>query len=260
MPNRGGWRFTQRKNLLPFFVAKVDVSELKMEKLQKGLPAMRRLLMSVGWGLYQIDYTQDFSGTLVRSALVEHLKDEYKFFQQGEFAFPKNSGCILENTASVGNHVCTFIQTRNGCTASTKLYNKVVCQFEAGEVRESFGGHLAHYVDSTNKHLRQTLLHPDVQKRECTRLEISLYACNTEDFSQTVAEELIEETLKQVNTKEGLFVVQPPAKTIGKPVTTFGSVYVAGRSHTRNNIPRMEWSQQNRQSARNACEIDSGNG
>ena len=56
------------------------------------------------------------------------------------------------------------------------------------------------------------MLHPNVQKRGCTRLEISLYACDTEDLSQTVAEEPIAEALELANTKESLFVVQPPAK------------------------------------------------
>ena len=202
----------QNENPAAYFVTKVDVSELPMEKLQKGLPAMRRLLMSVGCSLYQIDYTQDFSGTLVRPALVQYLVRVHDFFQQGQFAFPENGGCNLDNTDSVGDHVCTFVQTRNGRTASTKFYNKVVCQFEAVDVRESFGGHLAHYIDSTNRHLPWTMLHPDVQRRGCTRLEISLYACDTEDLSQTVAEELIAEALELANTEEGLFVVQPPAK------------------------------------------------
>ena len=105
------------------------------------------------------------------------------------------SAPVSDNTKTVGDHVCTFVQTRNGKTASTKFYNKVVCQFKAGDVREFFRGHLAHYVDSTNSHLRRSLLHPDVQRRGCTRLEISLYACDTEDLSQTVAEELIAEHL-----------------------------------------------------------------
>ena len=195
-----------------YFVAKVDVSELPIKKLQKGLPAMRRLLMSAGCGLYQIDYTQDFSGTLVRPALVQHLESVHEFFQQNGFAFFENGGCILDNTKSVGDHVCTFVQTRNARTASTKFYNKVVCQFEAGDVREPFGGHLTHYIDSTNRHLRRTMLHPDVQRRGCTRVEILLYACDTEDLSQTVTEKLIAEALEPVNTEEGLFVAQSPAK------------------------------------------------
>ena len=126
----------------------------------------------------------------------------HDFVQQGEFAFPENGGCILDNTGSVGDHVCTFVQTRNGSTTSTKFYNKVVSQFEAGDVQESFGDHLAH---------------PDVQRRGCTRVEISLYACDTEDLSTTVAEGLIAEALELANTEEGLFVVQPPAKQWENP-------------------------------------------
>ena len=135
-----------------------------MEKLQKGLPALRRLLEAVGFGLCQIDYTQDFSGVLVRPALVRYLVDIHGFFQQGDFAFPENGGCILDNTDSMGNHVCTFVQTRNGRTTSTKFYNKVVSQFEAGDVQETFGGHLAHYVDSTNKHLRRNFYNQSAKK------------------------------------------------------------------------------------------------
>ena len=196
---------------------------------------MRRLLMSVGCGLYQIDYTQDFSGTLVKPALVQHLVRVHDFFQQGQFAFPENGGCNLDNTDSVGDHVCTFVQTRNGRTASTKFYNKVVCQFEAVDVRESFGGHLAHYIDSTDRHLPWTMLHPDVQRRGCTRLEISLYACDTEDLFQTVAEELIAEALELANTEEG-----------HRPT---GGV-----------ISRMERPQQNRRSAGDARQTYSGKG
>ena len=94
-----------------YFVAKVDVSELEMENIQKGLPAMQRLLESVGFGLYQIDYTQDFSRVLDRPALVQHLVEKETFFKQGSFTFPDKGGCILDNTSSVGRHVCTFVQT-----------------------------------------------------------------------------------------------------------------------------------------------------
>ena len=93
------------ENPAAYFVAKVDVSELLMEKLQKGLPAMRRLLMSVGCGLYQIDYTQDFSGTLVKPALVQHLVRVHDFVV--EFC---GSGapisCLDEGANMVANAVC----------------------------------------------------------------------------------------------------------------------------------------------------------
>ena len=176
------------------FVAKVDVSELELGVLQE-LPAMQRLLEATGFDLYQIDYTQDFAGTLDREALVQHLGHEHDFAHQGEFAFPGEGGRILDNTDSVGAHVCTFVQTRNGRRTATKFYNKDISQIEAGEIRESFGGHLVHLVDSTNQHLRRKLAHPAVGSRSCTRIEISLYGCSVEDLSTNMAEELLSEAL-----------------------------------------------------------------
>ena len=135
-----------------------------------------------------------------------------------------------------------------------------MCQFEAGDVREPFGGHLSHYIDSTNRHLRRNMLHQDVRRRGCTRVEISLYACDTEDLSQTVAEELIAEALELVNTEEGLFVVQPHRKAMGKPRSASGPMHVAGRPHTWGDISRMERPQQDRQSAGGARQTYSENG
>ena len=152
-----------------FFVAKVDASELELGVLQERLPAMQRLLEAHGFGLYQIDYTQDFAGTLDREALVRHLVDEHDFARQGE-AFPGEGGRILDNTGSVGAHVCTFVQARNGRRTKTKYYSKDISQIEAREVQKPFGGHLAHLVDSTNEHLRQTLAHPAARSRGCTRI------------------------------------------------------------------------------------------
>ena len=51
---------------------------------------------------------------------------------------------ILANTSSVGDHVCTSVHTsKAGYTVRTKLYNKVVSNLEAGEVREPIGVHLS---------------------------------------------------------------------------------------------------------------------
>ena len=92
---------------------------------------------------------------------------------------------------------------RLGRTTSTEFYNKVVSQLEAGEVRETFGRHLAHYVHSTNKHLYPMLRHPDVQRSGCTRTGVPLYVCVSEDLSKTVTEELVVEALEQASIKEG---------------------------------------------------------
>ena len=124
---------------------------------------------------------------------------------------------ILANTSSVGDHVCTWVLTsKAGYTVRTKAYNKVVSNFEAGEIREPIGGHLADYVDCPNEHLRRSL-HSDVQARGCTRIEVSLYACRGGVLSANTAKEVVAEALALVSPsdlpeEQGLFVVQLPAK------------------------------------------------
>ena len=92
----------------------------------------------------------------------------------------------------------------------TKVYNKIVSNFEAGEVQEHFGGHLADYVDCSNERLRKTFLHPDVQSRGCTRVEVSLYACT--DRTPETADRLVEYTLKTVSPRGTHLFVEQPAK------------------------------------------------
>ena len=200
-----------------YFVAKLDVSELPIAVLHVGLPALQRLLVANGMSLYQVDYTQDFSGTLDRKALVQHLEEVHRFAYQGQVPPQNPQGCILDNTSSVGNHVCTFVWATGGRAVSTKLYNKFVAQIEAGDVRGTFGGHMSGTVASTNQHLRQTLAHPDVLARGCTRLEISIYGCLVEELDAAKAEAMLEHALDMATPEgegsdTGLFVVQPTAK------------------------------------------------
>ncbi|MEW8689266.1 MAG: hypothetical protein AB2556_25870 [Candidatus Thiodiazotropha sp.] len=92
--------------------------------------------------------------------------------------------------------------------------------FEAGEVCEPIGRHLADYVDCPNKHLRHTFLHPDVQASGCTRIKVSHYTCCGRDLLADTVEDVVSEALALVSPpvsaaaeqQEALFVVQPPAK------------------------------------------------
>ena len=172
-----------------YFVAKVDIAKVEMEKLQQALPTLERMLEPRGKLIFQIDFTQDFSGTLDRKALVEHLHKSWSFAFQG-YVFPKARGTILDNTANVGEHVCTWMQIENGYTTRVKLCNKIVSQFEVGEVQDPFWGHLTDYVCSTDKHLRKKEVVP------------------------VIAEELIQNTFEEVFPEEGgfFFVIQPPKR------------------------------------------------
>ena len=99
---------------IAYFVAKLDVSELPIAVLHAGLQQFQRLLSANCMGLYQLDYTQDLSGTLDRPELVRHLEEAHHFYRQGERPPENPQGCILDNTGSVGAHVCTFVQTIGG--------------------------------------------------------------------------------------------------------------------------------------------------
>lgn len=60
-------------------------------------------------------------------------------------------------------------------TIRNKAYNKIVSNFETGEIRNQFGRNVADYVTYTNSHFGQTFDHPDVRARGCTRIEVLVY-------------------------------------------------------------------------------------
>ena len=214
------WRTLHADNPVAYFVAKLDVSELPIEVLHAGLSQFQGRLRATGMGLYQIDYTQDFSGTLDRIELVRYLVETHNFYNQAEphtAQGERTGGCILDNTASVGNHVCTFVRKIGGPTVSSKAYNKYIAQIEAGDVRGQFGGHMSGLVASTNEHLRTTLAHPDAIARGCTRWEISIYGSEVEELSPSLANKMLQQVWEMATPEGeedqvGLFVVQPLAK------------------------------------------------
>ena len=129
-----------------YFIAKLDVSELDMEQLQKGLPAMWHLLGTVRFALYQIDYTQDFSGVLDHPALAHHLVDTHEFSRQGDVAFANSSECILDNTAILA----TTFSPLAKCTTDTQCRPSSTTKLSRSSRWETFGGRLVHYIHSTD--------------------------------------------------------------------------------------------------------------
>ena len=201
------WKYITNEEPTACFVAKLDVSKVSIQKLHQHLDTFQRHLLAIGYNLYCVDYTQDFSGTLHRPTLINFLLSQ-GYNKQGDFisAFDNDTPTILENTSSVGNNVCTWISTENGKTIRVKLYNKIVSNFEAGEVQSQFGGHLADYADCSNEHMKQTFTHHKVQERGCTRVEVSLYAY--ERGEETVAHNIMQESLEMFSG-QNLFFIQP---------------------------------------------------
>ena len=151
------WKRIYGENPYEIFVTKLDVSEIPIEDIEAGIPNFQRQLAPHGFGLYSIDYTRDFSGVLDHPTLVKYLTRNFGMRMQGDMASAicESRATILDNTDSVGNYVCTYVQTTlDGYTIRVKLYNNIISNFEAGEVRENFGGHLADYTDCPNQHLK----------------------------------------------------------------------------------------------------------
>ena len=67
------WQRQHTNPIHALFVAKMDVSEIDIQKLHDILPTLEERLQAQGYGIYSIDYTRDFSGTLDRKKLVEYL-------------------------------------------------------------------------------------------------------------------------------------------------------------------------------------------
>ena len=201
----------EQKEVCAIFVAKIDLSVYTLQRVEEALPTIHAALLGLGMGIYAIDYTRDFSGTMDRTKIVRHL-EEQGFVEQGDFgeAIANRQGTILDNTKSVGNHVCTWVHEYEGHTIRQKLYNKFVCQVEAGKVQQVLGGHIAEYAACPNPHLRETFEHEAAKARGISRIEISIYGCSTQDPLE-YAKAAMEETILDLQGKN-LFYIQPSTK------------------------------------------------
>ena len=193
------------------FVVKIDVSNVPLRKLQDSLSHLETKLLGIGYSIYCVDYTQDYSGTMSREKLVSHFLFRKDFRMQNGANSGSTKYTILDNTDSVGRNVLTYIyeDEETGNLHRLKFYNKIVSNFEAGEVRSSIGGHLADYVFSSNERLRKLFATKDVQERGGTRLEVSVYrkhACISPDIGSTI----LQRTLDMVSSVDcPLFAIQP---------------------------------------------------
>ena len=145
-----------------------------------------------------------------RCKIIEHLIQNHSFRMQGENR-GRGEYTILDNEESVGANVLTYIYENKDTKdlLRVKFYNKIVSNFEAGEVRSSLGGHLADYVYSSNERLRNVFSSKDVQERGITRLEVSIYGTHR-NISGEIGNEIIQKALNLVSPPNSpLFVIQP---------------------------------------------------
>ena len=207
-PVRQKWEERTLNHPFAVFVVKVDVSNIPIQELQKYIKELEQALFTIGYYIYCVDYTRDFSGTMDKEELVKYLIEEEDFKEEGNTSNMEKTNIVLKNNSSVGCNVLTYIRRDGENLLRTKVYNKIVSNLEAGEVRSNFGGHIYDYVYSSNDRLRRLFWHPDTKKRGITRIEVSLYGRQYR-LSENIGGWLVSRELKLISKKEMLFYIQP---------------------------------------------------
>ena len=187
-PVRQKWEERTLNNAFAVFVVKVDVSNIPIQELQKYIKELEQALFTIGYYIYCVDYTRDFSGTMDKEELIKYLIEEEDFRVEGDTSDMYKNNIVLKNNNSVGRNVLTYLRRD----------------------RNNFGGHIFDYVYSSNERLRRLFWHPDTKKRGITRIEISLYGRQYR-LSENIGEFLIARELKLMSKKYMRFYIQPAA-------------------------------------------------
>ena len=207
-PVRQKWEERTLNHPFAVFVVKVDVSNIPIQELQKYIKELEQALFTIGYYIYCVDYTRDFSGTMDKEELTKYLIEEEDFKEEGDTSNIDKTHIVLKNNSSVGRNVLTYLRRDGESMQRVKFYNKIVSNLEAGEVRSNFGGHIYDYVYSSNDRLRRLFWHPDTKKRGITRIEVSLYGRQYR-LSENIGDWLVSRELKLMSKKEMLFYIQP---------------------------------------------------
>ena len=207
---RQKWEELTQLKAFAVFVIRVDVSTILIQELNKYCEELEEALYNIGYFIYCVDYTRDYSGTMEKEELIKYLMEEEGFKIEGSGSNMDKNKTILNNSSYVGRNVLTYLRREKGNLKRIKFYNKIVSNLEAGEVRNSFGGHLFDYVYSSNERLKNLFWHPDIKKRGATRIEVSLHG-RQHRINEDDGENLINREFNLMCSKEKLFYIQPSA-------------------------------------------------
>ena len=200
-------KFYKCENPVAVIKYKVNTSRLTLNNVLKNLNLLEERLNLLGAGLMSIDYTRDLSGVLEKERMIKHFlklgfieqsnseEENKKSYIVNEFTkFKtweektlkdddendfKNQVKIIDTDTTCGRNTFKYIRNIGPVCCVVKYYNKIVSNFEAGDVQKKIGTHLAEYAFTHScEHLEKTFRHPDVVERGLTRLEISLHGFN----------------------------------------------------------------------------------
>ena len=233
---KGYTNFYNCKNPVAVIKYKVNTSRLTLKNVLDNLNLLEKRLNVYGAGLMSIDYTRDLSGVLEKERMVNHFlklgfieqsdseEENKKYYIVNEFTKfktwdektlknddendVKNKVKIIDTDTTCGRNTFKYIRNIGSVCCVVKYYNKIVSNFEAGDVQKKIGTHLAEYAFTHScEHLEKTFRHPDVIERGLTRLEISIHGFNPKiNYSKVLEDEF--SLIKDVK----IFHIQPGAE------------------------------------------------
>ena len=204
---KGYYNFYDCQNPAAVIKYKVNTSRLTLKNVLNNLNKLEKRLNTCGAGLMSIDYTRDLSGVLEKERMIKHflklgfieqsdseeenkkyyIVNEFTKFKTWEEKTIKNDDGedikskvkIIDSDSTCGRNAFKYIRNIGPVCCVVKYYNKIVSNFEAGDVQKKIGTHLAEYAFTHScEHLEKTFRHPDVVERGLTRLEISIHGFN----------------------------------------------------------------------------------
>ena len=198
---------------------KVNTSRLTLKNVLDNLNLLEKRLNVLGAGLMSIDYTRDLSGVLEKERMIKHFlklgfieqpdseEENKKYYIVNDFTKfktwdektiknddendVKNKVKIIDTDTTCRRNTFKYIRNIGSVCCVVKYYNKIVSNFEAGDVQKKIGTHLAEYAFTHScEHLEKTFRHPDVIERGLTRLEISIHGFNPKiNYSKMLEDE-----------------------------------------------------------------------
>ena len=142
-----------------------------------------------GLFLKDIDVTMDYAGSFDREEVIDYMVSNHDFRRQG--AVEDATKTILDNSNKVGQNCLTYMETINGMSRRSKIYNKMVQMLECKGVRDSIGCHWKDWVSQDGTRLAGA--RDEARQRGLMRAEVTFYSQN-----DIPSDEIMEATLKRI--------------------------------------------------------------
>ena len=139
--------------------------------------------------LKDIDVTMDYAGSFDREEVIDYMVTNRDFRCQG--AVEDAIKTILDNSDKVGQNCLTYMETINGMSTRSKIYNKMVQMLECKGVCEIIGCHWKDWVSQDNTRLARA--RDEARQRGLTRAKVTFYCKNN-----IPSDEIMEATLKRI--------------------------------------------------------------